>query len=187
MHMSDTTFNMSTNQMEVHQNHAEPWLVTLVDTGADTLTGGRLKRVSKYLEGEKIFCFTYGDGLSDVDIKATVKFHLESGLDATVTAVNPPGRYGALDVDHGHVKSFIEKPAGGGMINGGFFVLNPSVIELIEGDQTSWEEEPLRRLSEMGQLGAYIHDGFWQPMDTLREKNMLEELWCAGGAPWRSW
>lgn len=188
LHMSDVTFDMSTNQMEVHERKAEPWRVTLVDTGEDTLTGGRLRRVRRYLQGETAFCFTYGDGVSDVDISALIQFHQSHGRLATVTAVRPPGRYGALELDGKRVSGFTEKPRGdGGLINGGFFVLSPDVIDLIDGDRTSWEAEPLARLVAKGELRAFEHEGFWQPMDTLREKNQLEELWSSGKAPWKQW
>lgn len=188
LHMSDVTFDMENNQMEVHQRKAEPWRVTLVDTGEDTLTGGRLGRVGNYLAGEDAFCFTYGDGVADVDIAALIAFHRNHGRKATVTAVQPPGRYGALDMDRGVVHGFAEKPKGdGGWINGGFFVLAPSCLDYIAGDQTSWESEPLTRLAEEGELMAFEHAGFWQPMDTLRDKNQLEELWQSGRAPWKKW
>ena len=188
LHMSDVTFDMSNNNMEVHHKKAESWKVTLVDTGDNTLTGGRLKRVGDYLRSEDDFCFTYGDGLSDIDITGSIAFHRERGKLATITAVVPPGRYGAIHTDGDLVNGFIEKPAGdGGMINGGFFVLSPKVIDLIEGDDTSWEGEPLMNLAAMGELTAFRHKGFWQPMDTLREKNMLEELWAADKAPWKIW
>lgn len=188
VHMSDVTFDMANNHMEVHQRKAEPWKVTLVDTGEDTLTGGRLKRVAKYIEDDEAFCFTYGDGLSDVDISAEIAFHRQHGKWATVAAVQPPGRYGALQLDGSQVNGFAEKLLGdGGYINGGFFVLSPKCLELIEGDQTGWEFQPLSRLAEMGQLMAYRHHGFWQPMDTLRDKNLLEELWISGRAPWKRW
>ena len=188
LHMSDVTFDMRSNRMEVHQQKAEPWRVTLVDTGEETLTGGRLKRVAEYLRDEESFCFTYGDGVSDVDIGAEIAFHKQHGKLATVVAVRPPGRYGALQMDGARVTGFSEKPRGdGGLINGGFFVLSPKCIDLIEGDQSSWEGEPLTRLSGEGQLMAFEHAGFWQPMDTLREKNLLEELWASGKAPWKVW
>ena len=188
LHMSDVSFDMVKNEMEVHQRNAEPWKVTLIDTGDDTLTGGRLKRVSKYLQDESEFCFTYGDGVANVDIGAAIAFHRHHGKLATITAVQPPGRYGALDIDCGAVRGFTEKPRGdGGLINGGFFVLSPKVIDLIEGDTTSWESAPLEKLASSGQLMAYEHKGFWQPMDTLREKNLLEELWQSGEAPWKNW
>ena len=188
LHMSDITFDMSTNEMEVHQRKAEPWRVTLVDTGEHTLTGGRLKRVGVYLEGEDAFCFTYGDGLSDINIESEIAFHRQHGRLATVAAVQPPGRYGALNIEGEVVRGFSEKPRGdGGRINGGFFVLSPKVLELIEGDETSWELEPLEQLAKDGELCAYTHDGFWQPMDTLREKNILQDLWASGSAPWKVW
>lgn len=188
LHMSDVTFDMEHNRMEVHQQKAEPWCVTLVDTGEETLTGGRLKRVAEYVKNEDAFCFTYGDGVSDVDISSKIAFHKKHGKLATVTAVQPPGRYGALQIDGAKVNGFIEKPRGdGGLINGGYFVLSPKCIELISGDFTSWEGEPLCRLALDGQLMAFQHDGFWQPMDTLREKNMLEDLWASGKAPWKVW
>jgi glucose-1-phosphate cytidylyltransferase len=189
LHMSDVTFDMRDNRMEVHQRKAEPWRVTLVDTGEDTLTGGRLKRVAQYIRDEPEFCFTYGDGVSDVDIAASIAFHRSHGRLATVTAVRPPGRYGALECSAGgQVQSFVEKPRGdGAMINGGFFVLSPGCLDLVEGDRTSWENEPLVRLSQMGQMMAFEHHGFWQPMDTLRDKNHLEELWAGGKAPWKTW
>jgi len=188
LHMSDVTFDMASNQMEIHQRYAEPWKVTLVDTGENTLTGGRLGRVANYLREEEAFCFTYGDGVSDVDISSQIAFHREHGKWATVTAVQPPGRYGALNIDEHQVNSFTEKPRGdGGLINGGFFILTSPCLDLITSDQTSWEGEPLTQLANMGQLMAFEHDGFWQPMDTLREKNMLEELWSSGKAPWKVW
>jgi len=188
LHMSDVTFDMAKNQMRVHQQNAEPWQVTLVDTGDETLTGGRLKRVAGYVSGEDAFCFTYGDGLSDLDVTAQIAFHRSHGKLATVTAVQPPGRYGSLRVDAGRVSGFVEKPVGdGGWINGGFFVLSPTCIEYIDGDQTAWESEPLAGLAADGQLMAFEHRGFWQPMDTLRDKNMLEELWSSRRAPWKVW
>ncbi|BCO84627.1 MULTISPECIES: glucose-1-phosphate cytidylyltransferase [Mycobacterium] len=188
LHMSDVTFDMSANKMEVHRHHAEPWRVTLVDTGENTLTGGRLKRVEAYIRDDEAFCFTYGDGLSDVNIGASVEFHRQHGRRATVTAVLPPGRYGALECAGEQVTGFVEKPRGdGGLINGGFFVLSPSVLDYIEGDQTSWEGPPLTRLAADGEMMAFEHSGFWQPMDTLRDKNMLEELWSSGEAPWKCW
>jgi glucose-1-phosphate cytidylyltransferase len=188
LHMSDVTFDMTHNQMQVHQQKAEPWRVTLVDTGDDTLTGGRLLRVAEYLKDEEAFCFTYGDGVSDLDISAQIAFHTSHGKLATVTAVQPPGRYGALQLKDRVVNGFSEKPRGdGGLINGGFFILSPKCIDLIEGDQSSWEGEPLTSLASKGELMAYEHRGFWQPMDTLREKNMLEDLWISGKAPWKIW
>ncbi len=188
LHMSDVTFDMENNQMEVHQQKAEPWRVTLVDTGEETLTGGRLKRVENYVKDEEFFCFTYGDGVADVDISAQVNFHKSHGKLATVTAVQPPGRYGALNMDGESVKGFTEKPRGdGGWINGGFFVLSPECLKYIDGDQSSWEVTPLNKLATDKQLMAFEHSGFWQPMDTLREKNLLEELWDSGKAPWKVW
>ncbi|MES2694435.1 MAG: glucose-1-phosphate cytidylyltransferase [Verrucomicrobiota bacterium] len=188
LHMSDVTFDMVNNRMEVHHKHAEPWRVTLIDTGEDSMTGGRLKRVADYLRDEEAFCFTYGDGLSDIDIAASVAFHKAHGKLATITAVAPPGRYGALQLDAGAVRGFTEKPRGdGGLINGGFFVLSPLVIDRIAGDATSWEAEPLAGLARDGELVAWMHAGFWQPMDTLREKNLLEDLWQSGRAPWKKW
>jgi glucose-1-phosphate cytidylyltransferase len=188
LHMSDVTFDMEHNRMEVHQRKAEPWRVTLVDTGEETLTGGRLKRVAEYVRNEEAFCFTYGDGLSDVDVSREIAFHRQHGKLATVTAVQPPGRYGALQMEGARVAGFTEKPRGdGGLINGGFFVLSPRCIDLIAGDHSSWEGEPLTHLASEGQLMAFEHNGFWQPMDTLREKNLLEELWASGKAPWKVW
>ena len=188
LHMSDVTFDMEHNRMEVHQRKAESWRVTLVDTGEDTMTGGRLKRVADYVRGEEAFCFTYGDGVADIDITREVAFHRQHGKWATVAAVQPPGRYGALQMAGERVAGFSEKPRGdGGLINGGFFVLSPKCLDLIEGDQASWEGEPLTRLAELGQLMAFSHQGFWQPMDTLRDKNLLESLWDSGKAPWKAW
>lgn len=188
LHMSDVTFDMANNNMLVHQRNAEPWRVTLVDTGDGTQTGGRLKRVASYLEGEEAFCFTYGDGVADVDITAQLAFHKSHGKLATVTAVQPPGRYGALELEGQAVKRFCEKPRGdGGLINGGYFVLSPECLKLIEGDTSSWEEAPLSKLAGDGQLMAFEHNKFWQPMDTLRDKNMLEDLWASGRAPWKIW
>ena len=187
LHMSDVTFDMAKNQMQVHQQKAEPWKVTLIDTGEDTLTGGRLKRVADYIENEESFCFTYGDGVSNVDIRASIEFHQRHGKLATITAVLPPGRYGAMERVGDKVISFIEKPRGdGGVINGGF-ELSPKVLDFIEGDQTGWEGEPLTRLAQQGEMMAFEHQGFWQPMDTLRDKNLLEELWASGKAPWKIW
>lgn len=188
LHTSDVTIDMSTNALTVHRRMAEPWRVTLVDTGESTMTGGRLKRVADYLKTEDCFCFTYGDGLSDVDIRASIDFHREHGKLASVAAVQPPGRYGALERSGDQVTGFTEKPRGdGGLINGGFFVLSPKCINLIEGDATAWESEPMSRLAAMGQMMAFEHRGFWQPMDTLREKNQLEEMWSSGRAPWKNW
>jgi glucose-1-phosphate cytidylyltransferase len=188
LHMSDVTFDMANNTMEVHQRHAEPWRVTLVDTGEDTMTGGRLKRVAEYVKDEESFCFTYGDGVADVDISASIAFHASHQKLATVTAVQPPGRYGALTIDGDNVQGFTEKPRGdGGLINGGFFILSPRCLDRIAGDATSWELGPLAGLAADGQLMAFEHAGFWQPMDTLREKNLLEDLWQSGKAPWKVW
>lgn len=188
LHMSDVTFDMRDNKMEVHQQKAEPWRVTLIDTGENTLTGGRLKRVAKYVEDEEAFCFTYGDGVCDLNISALIEFHKLHGKDATVTAVQPPGRYGALEKSGNNVTGFSEKPRGdGGLINGGFFVLSPKVLSLIDGDRTSWEGAPLVELAHQGELMAFEHHGFWQPMDTLRDKNQLESLWESNQAPWKKW
>lgn len=188
LHMSDVTFDMRSNKMEVHHKRAEPWKVTLVDTGDESMTGGRLLRVADYVKTEEAFCFTYGDGVGDIDISATIAFHRAHGKAATLTATLPPGRFGALDIRQRQVMSFKEKPKGdGAMINGGFFVLSPSVLQHIQGDATTWEQEPLTKLSETGQLMAYEHTGFWQPMDTLRDKHLLESLWASGKAPWKSW
>jgi glucose-1-phosphate cytidylyltransferase len=188
LHMSDVTFDMSNNKMKVHQQNAEPWTVTLVDTGEDTQTGGRLKRVASYLKNEKAFCFTYGDGLSNVDITKLIQFHEKHGKLATITAVKPPGRYGALNLKDDLVTGFFEKPKGdGGWINGGFFVLSPKCIDYIDSEDMPWELKPLNNIASQSELMAYEHEGFWQPMDTLREKNLLEELWDSGKAPWKTW
>jgi glucose-1-phosphate cytidylyltransferase len=188
LHTSDVTFNMQTNEMEVHARNAEPWRVTLVDTGDETMTGGRLKRVEPYLRDEKMFCFTYGDGVGDVNISELVKFHEDHGKLATLTATQPPGRFGALNLDGHAISSFQEKPQGdGAWINGGFFVLSPKVIDYIQDDSTIWEKKPLEQLARDGQLNAYFHRGFWQPMDTLRDKTHLEELWQLSKAPWKTW
>ncbi len=188
LHMSDVTFRIENNELVVHSRRAEPWIVTLVDTGQNAMTGGRLKNVASYLDDEP-FCFTYGDGVADVDIAALIAFHNKSGKLATVTAVQPPGRYGALKLDASmNVTGFSEKPRGdGGLINGGYFVLHPKVIDYIAGESTPWEAEPMSRLATEGQLAAFRHDGFWQPMDTLRDKNQLEELYNSGKAPWIVW
>jgi glucose-1-phosphate cytidylyltransferase len=188
LHMSDVTFDMSKNSMQVHQQSAEPWRVTLVDTGENTMTGGRIKRIAPYLEDDEYFCLTYGDGVSDVNISALIDFHKNKNVKATLTAALPPGRFGALDMDGDKVRSFMEKPVGdGGMINGGFFVLSPSILDLIDGDDSIWERAPIEHLAKSGQLAAFPHEGFWQPMDTLRDKNYLEELWQSGHAPWKVW
>jgi len=188
LHMSDVTFDMKKNSMEVHQQHAEPWRVTLVDTGPNTMTGGRLRRVKRYLTPGQPFCFTYGDGVADIDITAEIAFHKKHGKLATVAAVQPPGRYGALLREGDAVSGFQEKPQGdGGWINGGFFILQPEAIGLVTSDATSWELDPMNTLSTENQLMAFEHRGFWQPMDTLREKNMLEEMWQSDQAPWKVW
>jgi len=188
LHMSDVTLDMRSNVMEVHQKRAEPWKVTLVDTGDESMTGGRLLRVSEYLRDEEMFCLTYGDGVSDVDIKASIDFHKNHGKLATLTAALPPGRFGALDIDGAQVKRFVEKPKGdGALINGGFFILSPKIFDYLEGDHTVWEQQPLQRLASDGELMAFAHLGFWQPMDTLRDKVYLEELWTTGAAPWKTW
>lgn len=189
LHMSDVTFNMRDNSMKVHHNNAEPWTVTLIDTGENTLTGGRLKRVRDYVKDDAAFCFTYGDGVGDINITELINFHKQHGKLATLTATRPPGRYGALEFDDSNiVEYFKEKPEGdGSWINGGFFVLHPSVIDRIQDDQTSWEGEPLMGLAEDKQLAAYKHAGFWQPMDTLREKIILTNLWNTQKAPWKVW
>jgi glucose-1-phosphate cytidylyltransferase len=188
LHTSDVSFDLSTNQMEVHERHAEPWRITLVDTGESTQTGGRLKRVKHYLKDEEEFCFTYGDGVGDIDITASLSFHRHQGTLATVTAATPPGRFGALEINNNRVSRFHEKPPGSeGMINAGFFILSPKVIDLIEDDQTPWESTPLETLTSNQQLSVWQHHGFWQPMDTLRDKNHLEDLWQRGNAPWKTW
>lgn len=188
LHMSDVTFDMTQNKMEIHQKHVEPWRVTLVDTGTHSMTGGRLKLVGDYVRDEEIFCFTYGDGVADVDISAQIRFHKTHGKLATVTAVQPPGRYGAMQIKNGTVTEFAEKPRGdGGFINGGFFVLSPKVLGYIANVETHLEAEPLERLAIEGELRAFEHTGFWQSMDTLRDKNLLENLWQSGKAPWKIW
>jgi len=188
LHTSDVTFDMAHNSMEVHHKRAEPWKVTLVDTGDESMTGGRLRRVADYVRDEEAFCFTYGDGVSDIDISASIAYHRGHGKAATLTATYPPGRFGALDIRDGRVHSFVEKPRGdGALINGGFFVLSPKVLSYLDGDATVWEREPLQRLAEDGQLMSYQHDGFWQPMDTLRDRVYLEDLWGSGKAPWKQW
>lgn len=185
LHMSDVTFDLHANSMQVHEKRTEPWKVTLIDTGDSCMTGGRLSRVGDYIKNEEAFCFTYGDGVSDIDITDTINFHRKHGKWATLTATYPPGRFGALDIKQQQVMNFKEKPKGdGAMINGGFFVLSPKVLNYIKGDDTIWEQEPLIQLAEAGQLMAYEHHGFWQPMDTLRDKQYLEELWASGQAPW---
>jgi len=188
LHMSDVTFDMKQNRMDVHQSVAEPWKVTLVDTGDQTGTGGRLKKISRYVQGEDAFCMTYGDGLSDVDIKASITFHREHGGHVTITAVQPPARFGALEVDGTAITSFQEKPLGeGGWINGGFFILSPKVLDEIQNDAWMFEREPMASLTARGLVHAFRHRGFWQAMDTLRDKQRLEELWAGGAAPWKKW
>jgi glucose-1-phosphate cytidylyltransferase len=188
LHASDVTFDMRKRSMHVHNSAAEPWTVTLVDTGDDTMTGGRLRRVRHYLDDDEPFCFTYGDGLSDVDVRATIAHHRASGALATMTTVQPPGRFGAVRFDQQKVVSFDEKPQGdGAWINGGYFVLSPGVFDYLDGDATVWEREPLERLAADGKLSAYLHRGFWHPMDTLRDKTLLEEYWNSGRAPWKVW
>ena len=188
LHQSDVTFNMKNNTMQVHQKRVEPWKITLVDTGENTMTGGRLLQVVDYIKNEKYFLFTYGDGVSDIDITASVKFHRQHGKMATLTATYSPGRFGALEIKENIVESFEEKPRGdGALINGGFFVLSPKALDYIEDNNTVWEQEPLKILAENGELMAFQHPGFWQPLDTLRDKNYLEELWAKGKAPWKIW
>ena len=188
LHMSDVTFDMTNNSMQVHQRNAEPWKVTLVDTGDETLTGGRVKRIADYVKDEDAFCLTYGDGVGDVNITELIAFHKAQKVKATLTAVFPPGRFGALDLQNDKVQNFREKPKGdGALINGGFFVLSPDVIDYIDGDETIWEREPMERLAKEGEMAAFSHNGFWQPMDTLRDKVHLEELWDSGKAPWKVW
>lgn len=187
LHMSDVTFDMSKNSMEVHHNKSEPWKITLVDTGEKTMTGGRLKRVKSYI-GNEDFCFTYGDGVGDIDVTKLILFHKAQGTKATLTATQPPGRFGALNMNEHKVMSFMEKPQGdGAWVNGGFFVLSPKVFDYIEGDNTIWEREPMEHLARDEQMSAYLHDGYWQPMDTLRDKLNLEKLWDSGRAPWKVW
>lgn len=186
LHMSDVTFDMSKNTMEVHQRNAEPWKVTLVDTGEDTMTGGRVKRIADHVKDDEAFCLTYGDGVGDINITELLAFHKAQNVKATLTATIYPGRFGALDFNGSKVKSFVEKPKGG-MINGGFFVLSPKVIDYITDDKTTWEREPLELLAQEGNLAAFLHHGFWRPMDTLRDKLYLEELWQSGQAPWKVW
>jgi glucose-1-phosphate cytidylyltransferase len=188
LHMSDVTFDMRSNRMEVHCKRAEPWCVTLVDTGDESMTGGRLLRVADYVKDEEAFCLTYGDGVGDIDISASIGFHRSHGKAATLTATYPPGRFGAIDIRDRQVHSFKEKPQGdGALINGGFFVLSPKVLGYLSCDADIWEQQPLAGLAADGQLMCYQHDGFWQPMDTLRDKQLLEELWAAGKAPWKTW
>jgi len=188
LHMSDVTFCMKDNRMDVHRKHADPWTVTLVDTGEQTMTGGRIKRIEQYVKDEEAFCLTYGDGVSNVDISQLIAYHKQQNTLATLTAVYPPARFGALDISEGKVSTFKEKPKGdGARINGGFFVISPKVIDLIEGDSTFWEKEPMETLAQQGDMAAFEHDGFWQPMDTLRDKNYLENLWQTSSAPWKVW
>jgi glucose-1-phosphate cytidylyltransferase len=188
LHQSDVTFSMKDNKINIHKQRSEPWTVTLVDTGENTMTGGRLNRVKEFIKGDEMFCFTYGDGVSNVNIDKLIKFHKKHGKTATLTAVYPPGRFGALKIESDKVLSFEEKPQGdGGMINGGFFVVSPEIFNFIEGDQTVWEQSPLKKLAESGELMAFKHYDFWQPMDTLRDKNYLDELWETNNAPWRLW
>jgi len=188
LHRSDVSFDLKENEMEVHEKFSEPWKVTLVDTGQDTMTGGRLKRVTKYVEKEDSFCMTYGDGLTDLNIEDLIKFHKQHELQATLTSTIPPSRFGLIESEEGIVKSFKEKPAEEfSKINGGFFVLSPKVLDLLENDKTIWEQEPLEKLASQGQLAAFEHEGFWHPMDTLRDKNFLESLWNSGNAPWKKW
>tara|TARA_Y100000590_G_scaffold418771_1_gene519907 strand:+ start:1321 stop:2091 length:771 start_codon:yes stop_codon:yes gene_type:complete len=188
LHTSDVTFDLGANKMEVHHLNTEPWKVTLIDTGENSMTGGRLKRIADYVNKEESFCFTYGDGLSDVNITSLIEFHNNHGKLATVTAVLPPGRFGDLNIDGKKVVGFMEKPLGdGNMVNGGYFVLSPKCLDLIENDTTVWEDKPIKELTNNGQLMAYVHKGFWQPMDTLREKIILDELWTSGNAPWKIW
>ena len=188
LHSSDVTFDLNNNSMEIHTKKEEPWRVTLVDTGEDSMTGGRLKRVAPYLRDDDAFCFTYGDGVANIDLSSLINFHQSHGRLATVTAVKPPGRFGALSLDGNLIVDFQEKPAGdGAWINGGFFVLSPKTLDFVEDDQTVWEREPMERLAKDDQFRAFFHEGFWQPMDTLRDKGLLEELWQTGQAPWKNW
>lgn len=188
LHLSDVTFDMCANSMEIHQRNVEPWKVTLINTGDETMTGGRIKRIYPYIQEEELFCLTYGDGVSNVNIAQLIEFHKAKNVMATLTAVLPPGRFGAISIERDHVKGFKEKPKGdGALVNGGFFVLTPKIVNYIEGDHTIWEQEPLERLAKDGELAAYRHEGFWQPMDTLRDKQYLEELWINDRAPWKIW
>lgn len=188
LHSSDITFDMKNNQMHIHEKRAEPWSVTLVDTGENSMTGGRLRRVASYIDKDEAFCFTYGDGVGNIDIGALITFHSKHGKAATLTATYPPGRFGALEIKNNSITQFTEKPKGdGGKINGGFFVLSPRVLDYVKDDATVWEQEPLQRLAADNELMAFEHDGFWQPMDTLRDKVLLEELWKSGKAPWKTW
>jgi glucose-1-phosphate cytidylyltransferase len=188
LHMSDVTINLANNEIKVHHNYSDPWTVTLVDTGENTMTGGRIKRIKPYLVGGEDFCLTYGDGVGDVDIKKLLEFHRKQKTLATLTATRPPGRFGALRIDNNKALDFEEKPVGDrAWVNGGFFVCSPKVLDYIEGDQTTWEREPLNRLTSEGQLSTYLHEGFWQPVDTLRDKTTLQDLWDGGKAPWKMW
>ncbi len=188
LHTSDVTIDLSANRIDIHRNSSEPWRVTLIDTGPDSMTGGRLKRVQRYVADEDCFCMTYGDGVADIDIGKLIAYHRAHGKLATLSGVRAPGRFGALTLKDGAVERFEEKPVGDGVwINGGFFVLSPKVLDLIEGDATTWEQQPMHRLAEMGQLNAYLHEGFWQCMDTIRDKAVLESLWESGSAPWKVW
>ena len=188
LHTSDITIDLTDNSLEVHRSKAEPWRITLVDTGPDTMTGGRIKRIASYLDPDELFCVTYGDGVGDVDVTACIAQARDSGKPVTLTATLPDGRFGALELDGGDVKAFREKPRGeGGWINGGFFVVHPKVLSYIDGDSTVWEQGPLEKLAGEGNLGAYMHDGFWHPLDTVRDKKVLERLWDSGAAPWKSW
>ncbi len=188
LHTSDVTFDIRNNAMEVHEQYAEPWKVTLIDTGENTMTGGRLKRIKRFVQNEEAFCFTYGDGVSDIDITQSIAFHKTHGKLGTMTAVQPPGRFGAIDIDGERIVSFKEKPQGdGNWINGGYFVLSPKVIDYITSDNTIWEREPMENLARDNQINAFHHHGFWQPMDTLRDRLLLEELWEGGQAPWKKW
>ena len=188
LHMSDVTFCMKSNKVKVHHKRSEPWTITLVDTGEETMTGGRIKRIEQFVKDEDCFCLTYGDGVSNINITKLIKYHKQKDTLATLTAVYPPGRFGALDIHGGKVRTFEEKPKGdGSRINGGFFVLSPKVISLIEDDSTVWEQKPMVSLAKSGEMSAFEHDGFWQPMDTLRDKNYLEELWQSNAAPWKTW
>ena len=188
LHMSDVTFDMKNNKMEIHHKRAEPWVITLVDTGENTMTGGRLKRVENYIKDEEAVCLTYGDGVANIDVTKLIEYHNQKKTLATLTAVYPPGRFGALDILGGKVQTFQEKPKGdGAMINGGFFVISPKVIDLIESDEIVWEKQPMEELAQQGEMSAFEHHGFWQPMDTLRDKNYLEKLWQTGNAPWKVW
>ena len=188
LHQSDVTFDLSSNEMIIHDNRSDPWKVSLVDTGEETMTGGRLQQIASYVSDDELFCMTYGDGVSNVNITDLIEFHKRSGKAATVTAVSPPGRFGSLEIEDGGVTSFLEKPTGdGGLINGGFFVMSPSVLSLIDGATCVWEKEPLEKLASQRQLAAFTHEGFWHPMDTLRDKKYLNDLWSKGVAPWRTW